>query len=81
MKPPIWIFLSIIALVSTENPSAYESALKAISSIGVRLQALLEDGNSNSNFLVSPLSITTVIGQLMLGIIDAHLLYSIFLIK
>lgn len=78
MKPPIWIFLSIIALVSTENPSAYESALKAISSIGVRLQALLEDGNSNSNFLVSPLSITTVIGQLMLGIIDAHLLYSVF---
>lgn len=78
MKPPIWIFLSIIALVSTENPSAYESALKAISSIGVRLQALLEDGTSNSNFLVSPLSITTVIGQLMLGIIDAHLLYSVF---
>lgn len=48
---------------------SYGYALEAIFSIGVRLQALLEDPNvpSNKNFMTSPLSIALLVGQLMMG--------------
>lgn len=52
-----------------ELQERYGDALEAIFGIGVRLQALLEDPSipSTSNFMVSPLSIALMIGQLMLG--------------
>ena len=44
-------------------------ALEAIFGLGIRLQVLLEDPStiSQSNFLVSPLSVTLLISQLMIG--------------
>ncbi|KAF2882959.1 hypothetical protein ILUMI_23187 [Ignelater luminosus] len=47
----------------------YGDALEAIFSIAVRLQALLEDPDvpSNKNFMISPLSVALIVGQLMLG--------------
>jgi serine protease inhibitor len=41
-------------------------ALEAVFGVGIRLQAFLQD-DKNDNFLVSPISATVVIGQLILG--------------
>lgn len=47
----------------------YGDALEAIFGIGVRLQALLVDPNvaNTNNFIVSPLSVALMVGQLMMG--------------
>lgn len=51
----------------------YGNALEAIFSIGIKLQALIDDKESSQNFLVSPISATVIIGQLMLGAKGAFL--------
>ncbi|CAH0554992.1 unnamed protein product [Brassicogethes aeneus] len=66
MRIYLWTFPLLLALSKADNPP-FDSALKAVFSVGVKLQALLDDDTSNSNFLISPISITSLIGQLMIG--------------
>ncbi|KAF5295357.1 hypothetical protein FQR65_LT01547 [Abscondita terminalis] len=65
------IFLSISSTFQSAIPpqSPFGDALEAIFSVGVRLQTLLTDSNKDGpqNFLVSPLSVSLLISQLMLG--------------
>ncbi|XP_968005.2 serpin B6 [Tribolium castaneum] len=44
----------------------YKLALEAVFGVGIRLQAFL-DGGESDNFLVSPISATVILGQLILG--------------
>ncbi|XP_044269042.1 leukocyte elastase inhibitor-like [Tribolium madens] len=44
----------------------YKLALEAVFGVGIRLQAFLE-GEERENFLVSPISATVILGQLILG--------------
>lgn len=44
----------------------YKLALEAVFGVGIRLQAFLQE-EQNENFLVSPISATVVLGQLILG--------------
>lgn len=52
-------------IVPRDNFHQYGLALEAIFGMGIRLHVLLD--SSKGNFVVSPLSTTAVIGQLMLG--------------
>lgn len=52
-------------IVPRNNFQQYGLALEAIFGMGIRLHVLLD--SSQGNFVVSPLSTTAVIGQLMLG--------------
>lgn len=72
------LLLTILSLLQTNhaNPvrnstlqEKYGEALNAIFGMGIRLQAFLQDHDSENpkNFLVSPLSAALIIGQLMLG--------------
>lgn len=45
----------------------YADAIEAIFGIGIRSTALLADPSNTGNIIVSPVSITLLIGQLMLG--------------
>lgn len=53
-------------IVPRGNFQQFGLALEAIFGMGIRLHALL-DSTTTGNFVVSPLSTTAVIGQLMLG--------------
>lgn len=53
---------------SIKTQQQYALAIEAIFGMGVRLHALLKDDQYTSkNFIVSPISVTTVIAQLLLG--------------
>lgn len=53
------------AVLPRSNFEQYSLALEAIFGMGIRLHTLLD--TSRGNFVVSPLSTTAVIGQLLLG--------------
>lgn len=56
---------NIIPQIVPRDNAQYGLALEAIFGMGIRLHTLLD--TSSGNFVVSPLSTTAVIGQLMLG--------------
>lgn len=67
--------VSLNSGISTSDPKTrntalrqkYADAIEAIFGIGIRSTALLADPSNTGNIIVSPVSITLLIGQLMLG--------------
>nr|XP_023017801.1 serpin-Z10-like [Leptinotarsa decemlineata] len=53
-------------LIPKEKLDNYGLAIEAIFSLGIRLQAIMDE-SPNANFVVSPLSTTAIISQLMMG--------------
>lgn len=51
----------------SELTKKYGEAIEAIFGIGIRSAALLADSSSDGNLMVSPVSITLLLGQLMIG--------------
>lgn len=77
MKLVISVVFILLVTTTTQNQlrnaqqieKRFGLALEAILGVGIRLQVLLDDPSVDSqrNFLVSPLSVTLLISQLMLG--------------
>ncbi|KAG5889829.1 hypothetical protein JTB14_023154 [Gonioctena quinquepunctata] len=53
-------------IIPSKNKEDYGLALEAIFSLGIRLQAILETSTS-PNFVISPLSTTALVSELMMG--------------
>ncbi|XP_018335678.1 heterochromatin-associated protein MENT-like [Agrilus planipennis] len=65
--PMLFLSTSQLPTESEKIQKRYGDALAAIMGIGIRLQAVLEDPSSTSNFIVSPISAAVAIAQLILG--------------
>ncbi|CAH1156016.1 unnamed protein product [Phaedon cochleariae] len=64
--PPTSTESLLEGLVPEENFKKHGLALEAVFSMGLRLQAIM-DTSSKGNFVVSPLSTTAIISQLLMG--------------
>lgn len=67
IKLPLCLLLIVALAIATPVSLNSADAIEAIFGIGIRSTALLADPSNAGNIIVSPVSITLLIGQLMLG--------------
>lgn len=75
LLPVLLLFISLPIIFPAKAPAlnsrslfeTYPDALEAIFGIGLRSSALLADPSVDGNVIISPISITLLLGQLMLG--------------